>query len=442
MYLKLAFRNAKRSIFDYLLYITTMTILIAIMCISNYIAVFGDIQARFQTTSLPLLIVLIMAALVNYINTFMMKQRAKEFANYLLLGMEKSKLSKMFLLEFCFIGVVCLFLGGLIGTGTYLAVFSCMLQGTKIQIQLITKSILQTLFFFSIVEILSVFRMKQKIYRLQICELMNEKRRNQPLERDRKTFWAFLSVISFFSLFLLLWGIVFLPENIVFTIISFISIPLLCCVFAFYKWMYAYFSSKRLLQSEDLYQGNRLYRIAEMTTGTKTSALMNAIFCICLLFSTMAFAFGTLLLNTKINIFASANQQWMGFLQISLCIIFITIYFSILSLQQIVELKWQAKNICVLYYMGKSQAQIKSMIKTQVILNLFVPTLMYFALLWIGVPFINHKMNMALPVIIQNSLIKAVVGFIVCFAILYLCYFLIVYIISKHYVKTVIKLKL
>lgn len=184
MYLKLAFRNAKRSIFDYLLYITTMTILIAIMCISNYIAVFGDMQARFQTASLPLLIVLIMVALVNYINTFMMKQR------------------------------------------------------------------------------------------------------------------------------------------------------------------------------------------------------------------------------------------------------------------QIVELKWQAKNICVLYYMGKSQAQIKSLIKTQLILNLLVPTLMYFVLLWIGVPFINHKMNMALPIIMQNSLIKAVAGFVVCFAILYLCYFLIVYIISKHYVKTVIKLKL
>lgn len=124
MYIKLAFRNAKRSVLDYMLYISTMTILISVICVSNCIAIFGNMQIGFQTVSLPLLIILIMVALVNYINTFMMKQRAKEFASYLLLGMEKSKLSQMFLLEFCFIGVVCLFLGGLIGTGVYLIVFS------------------------------------------------------------------------------------------------------------------------------------------------------------------------------------------------------------------------------------------------------------------------------------------------------------------------------
>ena len=178
MYYKLAFRNAKRSIFDYLLYITTMTILIAVMCVSNCIAVFGDMQAGFQTTSLPLLIVLIMVALVNYINIFMLKQRAKEFATYLLLGMEKSKLSQMFLLEFCFIGVVCFFLGSLIGASVYIAVFSYALQSAEIHLFLIAKSILHTLFFFVIVEILSVFHMRQKIFKLQIHELMNEKRRN------------------------------------------------------------------------------------------------------------------------------------------------------------------------------------------------------------------------------------------------------------------------
>jgi len=434
MYYKLAFRNAKRSIFDYLLYITTMTILIAVMCVSNCIAVFGDMQAGFQTTSLPLLIVLIMVALVNYINIFMLKQRAKEFATYLLLGMEKSKLSQMFLLEFCFIGVVCFFLGSLIGASVYIAVFSYALQSAEIHLFLIAKSILQTLFFFVIVEILSVFHMRQKIFRLQIHELMNEKRRNQPLREQKKIFWGRLFAMSFFGLILLLCGIVFLPENIAFSAISFISIPLLCCVFAFYKWMYAYFTSKRLLQSENLYQENRLYHIAEMTSGTKTSALMNAIFCVCLLFSSMSFVFGTLLLNREIAIFDAESQQWMGFLQVSISIIFIAIYFSILSLQQIVELKRQANNIRVLYYMGKSQTQIRSLIKTQISLKLFMPMLMCFALLLIGMPFINHKLNVSLPVVMNNLLIKAVGGFAACFAVLYFCYFLIVYIISRRYI--------
>lgn len=93
MYLKLAFGNAKRSAFDYLLYIFTMIILVSIMCVSNCIAVSGQMQLGFGTASLPLLIVLIMVVLIAYINTFMMKQRAKEFATYSLLGMDKNKLS-------------------------------------------------------------------------------------------------------------------------------------------------------------------------------------------------------------------------------------------------------------------------------------------------------------------------------------------------------------
>jgi hypothetical protein len=438
MYLKLAFRNAKRSVFDYMLYIATMTILIAVMHISNCIAVFGDMQLGFQTMSLPLLIALIMVVLVNYINNFMMKQRAKEFASYLLLGMEKNKLSQMFLLEFCCIGAVCLLLGWVIGTGVYLVVFSSEFQSVDIQPLLTAKSVLITICFFVIVEAVSAFCIRRKIYKLQIYELMNEKRRNQTLGGKKKTAWGLSLVISCSCVFLMLCGLVFFPENIMAIIISFISIPMLYCIFAFYKWMYAYLASRRLLQSENLYQGNRLYRIAELTRGTKTNALMNTIFCICLLFSAVSFVFGTLLLNMGIELHSATAQQWMGFLQISICIIFMAIYFSILSLQQIIELKQQTENIRILHYMGKNQAQIKSLIKSQVMLKLFVPVFMCIILLVISTPFINYKINMAFPAITQNSLITAVGWFLGCFALLYFCYFSIVYAISRRYLKTVI----
>lgn len=439
MYTKLALRNAKRSIFTYLLYIITMTILIAIMYVSNGIAIFGNKQVGFQTASLPLLIVVIMVALVNYINTFMMKQRTKEFANYLLLGMEKSKLSQMFLLEFCVIGVVCFIFGGLIGLATYFTFFSNGLRCAEIQLALTIHTTLQTFFFFCITEILSAIRMHRKICKLQICELMNENRRNQSLGGSKQKLWGIWFCISFFSLIILLCGIVFCRESLAYPIISFISIPLICCIFTFYKWMYAYFSFKRLVQSEDLYRGNRLYSIAEMTTGTKTSALMSSIFCICLLFAIQSFVFGTLLFNKELDIFDPTNQQWMGFLQVSMAIIFIAIYFSILSLQQIIELKRQSKNIRILYYMGKNQSQIKSLIKMQIMLKLVIPTLMCFVLLLVGTPFINYKMNIVLPDAMNNLLINAVGGFIACFIILYICYFEVVYITSIRYIKTAIK---
>ena len=436
MYLKLALRNAKRSAFDYMLYIATMTILTAIMCVSNCVSVFGN-RYGFETAALPVFIILIMVVLVNYINTFMLKQRAKEFASYLLLGMEKSKLLQMFLLEFCFIGIVCLFLGTLLGTGLYLAIFSRLFQDVGMGLLPMIKSILLTLVLFVIAELISAFCIRQKIYKLQITVLMQEKRRNQPLQGNRKTFWGILLVISGFILLLLLCGIIFLPEDIAFFIPNFIMIPAICCIFAFYKWIYVYFSSKRLLQSNHLYGGNRLYRIADMTKGTKTSALMDANFCICFFFSAMTFVFGILLLNESIEIFPSVDiQQLMGFIQISLCIIFMTIYFSIIALQQIIELKQQAINYRILHYMGKSHAQIMSLIKSQVMLKLLVPILMGFVLLLLGAPLINYEINAVLPVSLHNLTIKAFGGFIVCFSILYVCYFLIVYLISKRYIKT------
>ncbi|WMJ88331.1 FtsX-like permease family protein [Anaerocolumna sp. MB42-C2] len=435
MYIKLALRNFKRSTFDYLMYIITMTILSAIMHLSNCIAILGDIQEGFQTASLPLLIVIIMVVLVNYINTFMIKLRAKEFANYLLLGMEKGKLSQMFLIEFCFIGIICFVFGGLLGSGAYLVILFNTFRGPKLQQLFMIKSILHTLIYLVIVEGLSAVRIRKKMYGLQISELMIENRRNQSLREDRKTFWLIGCTISFLILFVLLCSVTFLSEKSTYAIIPFISIPLLCCIVAFYKWLYAYFSSKRLKLSEHLYQGNRIYRIAEMTTGTKTDVLLNSVFSICLLFAIMAYVNGALLLNESVVINNPVKQHWMGFLQISISIIFMTIYFSILSLQLIIGLKRQAKSILILHYMGKSLAQIKFLLKTQVMLKLLVPTLMCFVLLLICTPLVNYKINMILPDIAHNSIIKSVGWFIICFSILYLCYFLIICIISKRYLK-------
>ena len=54
MYLKLALRNTKRSMLDYLLYMASMVMLTSIIFLSNCIADTGDMQAGFQTMALPL----------------------------------------------------------------------------------------------------------------------------------------------------------------------------------------------------------------------------------------------------------------------------------------------------------------------------------------------------------------------------------------------------
>lgn len=435
MYLKLALRNAKRSMFDYLLYISSMVMLTSIIFLSNCIADWGDMQAGFQTMALPLLTVMIMAVLVNYINHFIIKQRAKEFATYMLLGMEKDKLSWVFLCELSIIGLVCFLLGMVLGTGIFSICCHTLLQetGSHSILQIILESTLQTFVYFCCVEVLSIFFMKRKIYKLQIMQLMQEKQRNQPLGAGNKSFWGWGLMISFFSYLALLSGISFMPDGIMSASISLISLPMLVCVFSFYKWLYAFIGSLRLSQADALYQGNRLYQIAEMTSGSKTGANVNTIFCICFIFSAGSFVFGTFLLNPDICIFEQLEQQWMGFLQISICIIFMIIYFSVLSLLQIIDLKRKTRNMRLLFHMGKNQSDLKYLICTQVLIKLLMPILMSFIILWIAMPFVNYKMNSILPV--HNYLFKAVIGFMVCFFVLYLCYFGVVYMVSVRYIK-------
>lgn len=435
MYFKLSIRNAKRSIVNYLLYITTMTILLSIMEVSNCIAIVGK-QVGFQTISLPILITLLLVILVGYIDSFMLKQRAKEFANYLLLGMEKRKLSFMFLCEFLIIGIACFIAGVLIGFGIYAALCIAVLhKENEMNISLFRWSILQTFFYFCLVECLGAFRKKNIIDKLQIRELICEKDRNQKISNSN-TYkkWGIVFIIDLVCLIGLLCAIVFLPKYIAFPILSIIAIPLLSSIFIFYKWLFGYLYAIRQEQPNSLYHKNRLYMIGQITSSLKTSAVINIILCICLLFSAMSFFCGVIMLQPSVNLFNTDSQQWMGVLQISLCLIFIVIYFSVLSLQQIVELKQESKGIKVLSYIGKSNKQIKELVKKQIAGKLLMPMFMTLLVLLFSIPLVNLKLNLLLPIVMHNILLRAAFCFAICFLLFYVCYFFVVYTISKQYV--------
>lgn len=440
MYLKLALRNARRSISDYLLYIFTMIILTSIMCLSNCIAVFGNMQIGFETASLPLLIAIIMVILILYINSFMIKQRAKEFATYSLLGMDKNRLSVMYIGEISAIGAICFALGVLIGISLYklciFPVFHISENEIASSFTLITKSIWLTFVNFCLVEFVSAFLMKRKICNLQISDLMKEKNKNQKIVENRHSLWRAIFICSFIVFLIMLIAIAFLSDTLSTVAISLIASPMFLSVVAFYKCFFSFIASKRISKSNMLYKDIAIYSMAEMTAGIKTSSTMNSVFCSCLLCSACSFVFGILLLNENMVIFSHSEQQWMGFMQISLCVIFVIIYFSILSLLLVVELKQQVKRIKVLFYIGKSQSEIKSLIKTQTLAKLFLPTSMCFVLMMIGMPFVNYKLNKVLAVTMNNEVLKACGLFIVCFAALYICYYQLVYLIIKKYINS------
>lgn len=198
VYLKLSIRNARRSFTNYLLYIAAMTILLAIIEVSNCIAVIGR-QAGLQVISLPLLIAMIQIVLAGYIDLFLLKQRAKEFANYLLLGMKKGRLTCLFLCEVLLIGLFCFLAGTTIGFAIY-----------------------------------GFWYLREPLYEMK--------------------HWGFLSFFCFVCLIGCVCGIVFLPEDYIVYPVSVAAIPLLMAVFAFYKWLFGYLYAKRRMKSVKIYQ--------------------------------------------------------------------------------------------------------------------------------------------------------------------------------------------
>lgn len=125
MYAKLAFRNVRRSLRDYMIYFITLTLTAALMYSFLALGFSEDIVAMTENMSmltfgillLSVVIAFLSSFMIGYAVRFMLGQRKKEFATYELMGMEGKTVRNLFLAENSMIGVGAFLLGTLIGTG-------------------------------------------------------------------------------------------------------------------------------------------------------------------------------------------------------------------------------------------------------------------------------------------------------------------------------------
>lgn len=125
MYAKLIWRNARRSFGDYLIYIVTLTLCVAMFyaflsIASDYYQ--PDIGAEFDLSLLGsntkravLGITLLLLFLVKYVNNFMLLRRQQEFAIQTVMGMEQKTTALLFFAETLIMGAAALVIGILAG---------------------------------------------------------------------------------------------------------------------------------------------------------------------------------------------------------------------------------------------------------------------------------------------------------------------------------------
>ncbi len=127
MYIKLAYRNVKKSYKDFLVYFVTLTFSVALFYVFNSFesqslmleldAASTDLMKSLSEAMsiLSVLVSIIFGFLILYANNFLMKRRKKELGMYTLLGMQKRKINLILIYETFFIGVASLLSGMILG---------------------------------------------------------------------------------------------------------------------------------------------------------------------------------------------------------------------------------------------------------------------------------------------------------------------------------------
>lgn len=109
---KLAVRNTKRSLKDYLIYLITITISFSLILAFNLVASSDKVvelstgMGSFKTvlTFINVVIVFVVCFLINYTTRFMFEKRSKELGTYMLLGIKKKKVAHLLITENVLLG--------------------------------------------------------------------------------------------------------------------------------------------------------------------------------------------------------------------------------------------------------------------------------------------------------------------------------------------------
>ncbi len=125
MFAKLAIRNVRRQIGNYLIYFITVSLTVALMFAVNnalfnqQVLAIANAMSEFQAglIAITVLVSLIVAFVLGYATSFMLKLRKREFGTYLILGMTRRNILRIFILETCFLMFAALGTGIVLGLG-------------------------------------------------------------------------------------------------------------------------------------------------------------------------------------------------------------------------------------------------------------------------------------------------------------------------------------
>lgn len=199
MLTKLAFKNAGKSIRDYAVYFFTLVLGVSIFYMFNSIYAQQEMMVVTETINksmvalrevlslISVFVAIVLGFLIVYANNFFIKRRKKELGIYMSLGMDKTNISLVLVLETTIMAIIALIIGLVFGVfgSQFMSVFTASLfeadmTGFKFVFSLdaMIKSIVYFVIIFAVVILFNVVTIK----RYKLIDLIYGGRKNEQLK--------------------------------------------------------------------------------------------------------------------------------------------------------------------------------------------------------------------------------------------------------------------
>lgn len=206
---KLAWRNAKRSFKDYIIYLITVTLAFSLVFSFNLIISSKDILELTHVMNslqpaiifVSFIVLFVIGWLIHYTMKFMLQKRSKEFGTYMLLGIEKKEIIKMFLIENLLLGIGCLllsfFIGFVFGQFLTMIIMNIFELPYRVNLSFGIMPFLLTSGYFIIIYLFVLLRANRKIKKMKLQELLYLDKTNESKIYKQKKHRAIVFLISF-----------------------------------------------------------------------------------------------------------------------------------------------------------------------------------------------------------------------------------------------------
>ena len=264
---KLALRNVMRSARDYLVYFLTMTVVSAIMFAFHSLLFSKEIQQLFEMA------VIFAVLVINYMVRFILEKRSREFGIYLLIGMKKKEISRLYMRESLLLGAAAfaggLALGMLLQQILLAILYSMIMMEYRPRLEWSAGCLITTAACYGGCYLLALLRCRGKFRKMNIHALMGSQKQNEEIREsyEQAKRWllplsgAFLLAFALFLFFFKAWNV---P-----VILGFL-LGLVVTIYVFYTgvaaWVICYIRRK----GSGIFKGQNLFLLRQFSSKLKT----------------------------------------------------------------------------------------------------------------------------------------------------------------------------